>query len=120
MAGDVFAVKLTIANGADKSEVVRIGPGTLLAFKTPAALTGTSVALRSCVDKAEADAGTTYPVLQDDGSTAVSFTFAASSIIGLTGAKADAVSACDWIQLDSNDTEAAERTFYAIVKRPSG
>jgi hypothetical protein len=119
MAGDVYQVKLTIANGADKSEIVNIGTGVLVAFKTPAALTGTAVAIRSCVTRDEKDAGTTYPVLQDDGSTAVSFTYTASSIIAFTGAKGDALAACEWIQLDSNGTEAAERTFYAIVKRPS-
>jgi hypothetical protein len=119
MAGDVFGAPLTIANGATRSEVARIGPGILVAVKTPAALTGTIVSFRAAINSADAKASTpvTYPVLQDDGTTAVGFTYAASSIIGLDGANADALAAVEFVQLISNQTELAARAFVLLCKR---
>jgi len=96
----------TIASGQTTSGAVCIGRRILAAIQTPAALTGSALAIHASTT----ESGTYAPVYDSDG-VAVSVAAAASRFIGLSQGEADATYGALWVKLVSNASEGADRSF---------
>ena len=106
-----FTKSITIASGGTTSEAIPTYHGTILGFRTPAALTSTAITFTGSATAT----GTFVPIYDSEGNQ-VSVTVTTSRGYTLSGSDADAILGHPFIKFVGGSAEGADRSISVTIR----